>query len=186
MAFFDNLKTMTESFAKAATDMANSVSTTSREQSNINNIEKEIGVLNTEIDSAYMQIGRRFVEHVLQTKEMPGINVSDILSMLEPKMARKAELEAQRIEIEKRLKDMALIQEKNRLEEEFLREKEKLDRGLAMAIISREEYDYKIAQYRRRIDNFDEIKKIEQQYEFGIINFQEKEYKINSILNSNY
>ena len=173
MAFFDNLKVMTESFTKAATDMANSVSTTAREQGNINNIEKEIGVLNSEIDSAYTQVGRRFVEYVIENKEMPGIDVSDILSMLEPKMSRKSELESERIEIEKRLKDMALIQEKSRLEEEFRIEKEKLDRGLSMDIISKPEYDQKINQYRKRIDNFDEIKKIEQQYEFGIISLQE-------------
>lgn len=115
---------------------------------------------------------------------MPGIDVSDILSMLEPKMSRKAELEAERIEIQKRLKDMALIQEKNRLEEEFRTEKEKLDRGLAMDIINKLEYEQKVNQYRKRIDNFDEIKKIEQQYEFGIISLQEKEIKINLILNS--
>ena len=121
---------------------------------------------------------------MIDRKEMPGIDVSDILSMLEPKMSRKAELESERVEIEKRLKDMALIQEKNRLEEEFRREKEKLDRGLAMDIISKVEYDQKINQYKKRIDNFDEIKKIEQQYEFGIINLQEKEMKINIILNS--
>jgi len=184
MAFFDNLKIMTESFTKAATDMANSVSTIAREQGSINNIEKEIGVLNSEIDTAYTQIGRRFVEYVIEKKEMPGIDVSDILNMLEPKMSRKTELEAERIEIQKRLKDMALIQEKNRLEEEFRIEKDKLDRGRAMDIINEVEYEQKINQYRKKIDNFDEIKKIEQQHEFGIINLQEKEIKINLILNS--
>lgn len=184
MAFFDNIKIMTESFTKVATDMANSVATTAREQGNINNIEKEIGVLNSEIDTAYTQVGRRFVDYVIEKKEMPGIDVSDILSMLEPKMSRKSELELERIEIQKRLKDMALIQEKNRLEEEFRTEKEKLDRGLAMDILSKVEYDQKVNQYRKRIENFDEIKKIEQQYEFGIISLQEKEIKINLILNS--
>jgi len=184
MAFFDNLKIMTESFTKAATDMANSVSTTAREQGSINNIEKEIGVLNSEIDTAYTQIGRRFVEYVIEKKEMPGIDVSDKLNMLKPKMSRKTELEAERIEIQKRLKDMALIQEKNRLEDEFRIEKDKLDRGRAMDIINEVEYEQKINQYRKRIDNFDEIKKIEQQHEFGIISLQEKEIKINLILNS--
>ena len=182
MAFFDNLKIMTESFTKAATDMANSVSTTAREQGSINNIEKEIGVLNSEIDTAYTQIGRRFVEYVIEKKEMPGIDVSDKLNMLKPKMSRKTELEAERIEIQKRLKDMALIQEKNRLEDEFRIEKDKLDRGRAMDIINEVEYEQKINQYRKRIDNFDEIKKIEQQHEFGIISLQEKEIKINLIL----
>lgn len=184
MAFFDNLKIMTESFAKTANNIANQVSTTAREQENMNNIQKEMGVLNSEIDAAYTQIGRKFVEHVIETKEMPAIDVSSILSMLEPKMSRKSELELELIEIQKRLKDMQLIQEKNRLEDEFRIEKEKLDRGLAMDILTKEEYDQKVNQYRKRLDNFNEIKKIEQQYEMGIINLQEKNVKINFIMNS--
>lgn len=115
---------------------------------------------------------------------MPGIDVTDILNMLDPKMSRKAELEAELLEIQKRLKDMALIQEKNKLEDEFLKEKEKLDRALAMDVINKDEYDGKVNQYRKRIDCFDDIKKIEQQYELGIIDFNEKEMKINFILNS--
>ena len=45
-------------------------------------------------------------------------------------------------------------------------------------------YDGKVNHYRKRIDCFDDIKKIEQQYELGIIDFNEKEMKINFILNS--
>lgn len=184
MALFDNLKAMKESFTKVAVDVANNASTTAREQENINNIKKEIGVLNSEINVAYTQIGKKFMDYVLEHNEIPGIDISDILRVLEPKMERKIELEAQMVEIEKRLKDMAIIQEKNRLEEEFAKEKEKLDKALAMGIVDDIEYDQKINKYRKKIDNFEEIKKIEQQYEFGIIDLQEKEHKINMLLNS--
>ena len=184
MAFFNNLKIMTESFTKTAATIANGIATTAREQENISNIEKEISVLNSEIDAAYTQIGRKFVQYATETKQMPGIDVTDILNMLDPKMSRKAELEAELLEIQKRLKDMALIQEKNKVEYEFLKEKEKLDRALAMDVINKDEYDGKVNQYRKRIDCFDDIKKIEQQYELGIIDFNEKEMKINFILNS--
>ena len=168
---------MKESLSKTTTTAAS-------ERENISNIEKEISALNEEIYSAYTQIGRRFVQYVTETKHMPGIDVTDILNMLDPKMSRKAELEAELLEIQKRLKDMALIQEKNKLEYEFLKEKEKLDRALAMDVINKDEYDGKVNQYRKRIDCFDDIKKIEQQYELGIIDFNEKEMKINFILNS--
>lgn len=184
MALFDNLKAMKESFTKVAVDVANNASTTAREQENINNIKKEIGVLNSEINVAYTQIGKKFMEYVLKNNEIPGIDISDILRVLEPKMERKIELEAQMVEIEKRLKDMAIIQEKNRLEEEFAKEKEKLDKALVMGIVDDIEYDQKINKYKKKIDNFEEIKKIEQQYEFGIIDLQEKEHKISMLLNS--
>ena len=183
MGLFDNLKTMKESFTKVAVDVANNASTVVREQGNINNIRKEIGTLNSEIDAAYTQIGKKYLDFILANNQIPGIDISDILRMLEPKMTRKAELEAEMVEIEKRLKDMAIIQEKNKLEDEFMKEKEKLDKALAMNIIDDIEYDQKINKYRRRIDNFDKIKKIEQQYELGIIDLQEKEEKINNIMN---
>lgn len=182
MALFDNLKVMKDSISKTANNIANTISTTAKEQENISVIEKEISTLKIEIEAAYIQIGREFVEYVLETNEMPGIDVSDVLKMLDPKMTRKKELEKELIEIQKRLKDQALIQEKNRLEEQFRNEKEKLDRALAMDVLSKEEYESKISQFRNRIEKFDDIKRIEHQYELKIISRDEMEEKINTLL----
>ena len=93
--FFDNLKAMKESLAKTTTTIAS-------ERENISNIEKEINALNGEIYSAYTQIGRRFAQYVTETNHMPGIDVADILNMLTPKIARKAELELKLIEFNKK------------------------------------------------------------------------------------
>lgn len=86
---------MKESFTKSTT-------TTASERENVSNIEREISALNGEIYSAYTQIGRRFVQYVKETKHMPGIDVADILNMLTPKIARKAELELKLIEFNKK------------------------------------------------------------------------------------
>ncbi|WP_368645519.1 hypothetical protein AB4027_00165 [Alkalibacterium putridalgicola] len=183
MAFLNDFKVMTNSVTKSATNLMNSVSTEVKEQENKARINRERGVIDTEIDAAYTQIGRKYVEYYIQNQESTGLDVFDLLKMLKPKLARKEELDAEFIEIEKRLKDVALLQEKNKLESEFTVEKEKFDRALAMDVITQEEYDQKIKQYRKRIELFDEIKNIEQQFDFGIITAEEKEIKINSLLN---
>lgn len=182
MALFDNLKVMKDSLSKTANNIANTISTVAKEQENISIIEKEISILKIEIEAAYTQIGRQFVDYVLETGEMPGVDVSDILTMLDPKMTRKLELEQELIEIQKRLKDQTLIQEKNRLEEQFRNEKEKLDKALAMEILSKDEYEQKVSKFKKRIEKFEDIKKIEQQYELKIISRNEMEEKISDLL----
>lgn len=47
--------------------------------------------------------------------------------------------------------------------------KAKLDKVIDMDVISQDEYGKKINKYRMRLGNFGWIKKIEQQYELGII-----------------
>ena len=182
MSFFDNIKLIKDSLSKTANDIANNIATTSMEQDEINKINKEINSLNSEIDAAHTQVGRRFVEYVIETKEMPGIDVSDILKALDPKLSRKKELENELIQIQKRLKDQMIIQEKAKVEQEYIREKEKLDKALAMDVISQEEYSDKLSIYRKKLDNFEQIKKIDQQCNLGIISREERDYKINNLL----
>lgn len=183
MSFFNNIKVMKDSVAKTATSIANNIATANMENEKVRRIASEIDSLNSEINSAYTQIGRKYVEYVVETSEMPGIDVSDILGMLDPKMTRKAELDLELIEIRKRLKDQMILQEKNKLQEAFLVEKEKLDKALAMEVITQDEYDAKINSHKKRIDNFDDIKKIEQQYELEIISREEMNMKIEKLMN---
>ena len=195
MAFFDNLKVMTNSVTKSATNLMNSVATEVKEQDDMARINREMSAIDTEIDAAYTQIGRKYVDYAIKNQEVTGLDVTDLLKILEPKLtdscipacttiARKAELDAELIAIQKRLKDMALLQEKNKLESEFTLEKEKLDRALAMDVITQLEYDQKVKQYRKRIDFFNDIKKIEQQFDLGIITTAEKERKLDAIFNN--
>ena len=162
----------------------NSVSTELKEQESIARINKEMSTIDAEITAAYTQIGRKYVEYATKNQEVNGLDMTDLLKILEPKRARKAELDTELIEIQKRLKDMALLQEKNKLESEFTLEKEKLDRALAMDVISHSEYNQKVKQYRKGIDFFEDIKRIEQQFDLGIITAADKERKIAEIFNN--
>ena len=114
----------------------------------------------------------------------PVFDVSDFLTIIKQDQAKKKELENQLAEVEKRAKQNTLLREKTKAEESFEQEKGVLDKALAMEIISKEEYEQKLNIARKKVENFEEIKKIEQQFEMGIITKEEKDEKINAILNA--
>ena len=116
--------------------------------------------------------------------EEPVFDVSDFLTIIKQDQAKKKELENQLAEVEKRAKQNTLLREKTKAEESFEQEKGVLDKALAMEIISKEEYEQKLNIKKKKVENFEEIKKIEQQFEMGIITKEEKDEKINAILNA--
>ena len=116
--------------------------------------------------------------------EEPVFDVSDFLTIIKQDQAKKKELENQLAEVEKRAKQNTHLREKTKAEESFEQEKGVLDKALAMEIISKEEYEQKLNIARKKVENFEEIKKIEQQFEMGIITKEEKDEKINAILNA--
>jgi hypothetical protein len=176
MSFLNNL---VDSISKTA----NNKSVNNMEQANLSRVNKELNSINAEIDSACIQIGRQYLEYVIKHEEIPGIDVSHIIKMIDPKIIRKSELEKELVEIQKRIKDQIILQERNVLEEKFRKEKEKLDSALSMEVITHDEYDKKINHHRKMLDNFETIKKIEQQYELGIISLEEKNNKIDILIN---
>ena len=119
-----------------------------------------------------------------ESDEEPVFDVSDFLTIIKQDQAKKKELENQLAEVEKRAKQNTLLREKTKAEESFEQEKGVLDKALAMEIISKEEYEQKLNIARKKVENFEEIKKIEQQFEMGIITKEEKDEKINAILNA--
>jgi hypothetical protein len=182
MGLFDNLKAATkvtaDSIAKAASTAVSTAVTASKENAKINSIKTELTSITGELDAAYKQIGEKFVHYVLTTNEMPGIDVSDILKLMEPKLEKKLELETELIEIEKRLKDQVILQEKAQLEFEIKSQKENLDKAKAMGIIEEDEYNTKLIKLTKRIDNFEAIRNVKKQFELGIINYEELQIKL--------
>ena len=123
-------------------------------------------------------------EEAADEDEEPVFDVSDFLTIIKQDQAKKKELENQLAEVEKRAKQNTLLREKTKAEESFEQEKGVLEKALAMEIISKEEYEQKLNIARKKVENFEEIKKIEQQFEMGIITKEEKDEKINAILNA--
>ncbi|MBE6764156.1 MAG: hypothetical protein E7553_07420 [Ruminococcaceae bacterium] len=188
MGLFDKVTKGVSSVGKgiagAAATVGSSAVTATAEQSELVTLKSNVNVIKQELDSAYVQIGRRYVDYVLKTGEMPGIDVQDILKLIEPKLEKLAELEAQIVALEKQIMQKKVLREKQEVEAEFLAEKEKLDKALAMDLLSQEEYDAKLRMARKRVDHFEDIRRIQQQAEVGVITREEMNAKIQELLNS--
>lgn len=182
MAFFSNLKNTAGALGKNAMNVVSTGATDAKEASELAEIQRELNSIDNDIASGYTQVGKRYVDYVIKTSEMPGVDVSDILKMLEPKFERRDELQAKMIEIEKRRKDRTLLQEKSAVELQIKAEIEKLDKALAMDLIGQDEYDAKVNQLKKRIDNFEAIKKVQQKCEMGIITEAERDKEIEELL----
>ena len=181
MAFFDKLGKVATSVGKSAANVGSTVGVAAQDQSELASLKMQVNVIEQGLDAAYAQIGRKFVDYVIQTGEMPGIDVSDILKLMDPKLTQKDELEKQIIELEKKIKNNAILRDKQAAEEEFLAEKNRLDKALAMDILSQEEYDQKLAVARKKVDNFEALRRIEQQYEMKLITKEERDAKIKEL-----
>lgn len=167
--------------AKTAGKLGSSAVVATQEQTELVNLRSQVNVISQELDSAYTQIGRKYVDYVIESSEMPGIDVSDILKLIEPKLTKKQNLEKQIIQMEKEIKQKDALREKAAAEEKFLEEKKKLDKALGMDLLTQEEYDARITVARKRVDNFEEIRRVEQQAEIGIISEDEKVAKIKAL-----
>ncbi|WP_298483250.1 hypothetical protein [uncultured Ruminococcus sp.] len=182
MGMFDKIqktaKNVGSTVTKTAGKVGSNAAVATQEQAELVSLRSQVNVINQELESAYTQIGRKFVNYVVESGEMPGIDVSDILKMIDPKMTKKQDLEQKIIQLEKEIKQKDIVREKAAAEEEFLAQKQKLDKALGMDLLSQEEYDEKIAVARKRVDNFEAIRRVEQQAEMGLITEQEKNDKI--------
>lgn len=185
MGLFDKVtKTATNIGKSAMSSVANvgsTVGVAAQDQSELAALKMQVNVIEQELESSYVQIGRKYVDYVIESGEMPGIDVSDILKLIDPKLAKKDELKQQIIELEKKIKDNAVLREKQMAEETYLAEKEKLDKALAMDILSKDDYDVKLAIAKKKVDNFELIRKIEQQYDMKLITKEERDAKIKEL-----
>lgn len=185
MGLFDKVvKTATnmgQSALNTASTVGSSVGVAAQDQSELAALKMQVNVIEQELDSSFVQIGRRYVDHVVASGEMPGIDVSDVLKLIEPKMEQKQELEKQIVALEKKIKDNAILREKQAAEQVYLDEKAKLDKALAMDVISQDEYDAKLAVAKKKYDNFEQIRKVEQQYDMKLISKEERDAKIKDL-----
>lgn len=186
MGLFDKVTRTATNIGKSALNTAStvgsSVGVAAQDQSELAALKMQVNVIEQELDSSFVQIGRRYVDYVVTSGEMPGIDVSDILKLIDPKMEQKQELEKQIIALEKKIKDNAVLREKQAAEQVYLDEKAKLDKALAMDIISQEEYDVKLASAKKKYDNFEQIRKVEQQYDMKLITKEERDAKIKELI----
>ena len=85
------------------------------------------------------------------------------------------------VELEKEIKNKSVLREKQQAEETYLAEKAKLDKALAMELMSQSEYEVKLAIAKKKYDNFEEIRKVQQLADMNLITKEEKEAKIKEL-----
>ena len=185
MALFDKAlktaKNIGSNMANTAVNAGSTAGVAVQEQTELAGLKMQVNVIEEELNSAYAQIGRKYVEYVIDTQDMPQIDVADILKMAESKLEKRSELEQQIIELEKQIKQKTLLREKEQAEEEFRNEKQKLDRALGMDVLTQDDYNTKLAIAQKKVDNFEEIRRTEQQFDMGIITKDERDTKIKKL-----
>ena len=74
MAFFDKLtqtaSNVGKNVASSAAKVGSSATVVAQEQTELVQLKSQVNVINQELDSLYVQFGRRYVDHVLETGDM--------------------------------------------------------------------------------------------------------------------
>jgi len=186
MGVFDKALKTASNIGKATVDgvakVGSNVGVAAQDNSELAGLKMQVNAIEQELDASYVMIGRKYVEYILASGDMGPVDVSDTLKLMDPKITKKQELEAQIVELEKKLKDQAVLREKQMAEQEFLAEKSKLDKALQMDVMTQDEYNLKLAKAQKKYDNFEEIRRIEAQCDMGIITKEEKNAKIDALM----
>lgn len=182
MSFLNKMKAQVNNLgdgvSATTSKLAGNVLTSSKENSKLIAIKGEISSIDGDLEFAYKEIGKKYIEHVAKTGQSIQFGVQDTLIQIAPKLDKKTQLENEAIEIEKALKDQLIMQEKAAFQNEFDEEQAKLDKALKMDVISKEEHTEKLLKAKKRVDNFIEIRKVEKQYDMELISKDEKEARI--------
>ena len=185
MAFFDKVSKTAASVGKSAVTTAANVGSTvgvaAQDQSELTSLKMQVNVIEQELEASYVQIGRKCVDYIILTGDMPAFDIADLLKLMDPKLTQKQELEEKIIALEKKIKDNAVLREKQAVEAEYLQEKAKLDKALAMDVLSQAEYDLKLASAKKKVENFEEIRRVEKQYDMKLITREERDAKLRAL-----
>ncbi len=182
MGIFDKALRVAKNVGNTAVNVGSNVGTSAQDKSEVAGLKMQINAIEQELSAAYIQIGKKYVDYVMDSGDMGNVDVADILRMMDPKITRKKELEAQLVEVEKRMKQSDILREKGYAEQEFEKEKSKLDKALSMEIISQEEYESKLYIAQKKLDNFEAIRKLGQQHDMGIISKEEYNEKMKALM----
>lgn len=174
------VKEVGNSVVTTAVDVGNTIGNVAKEQTEIASIKSKKKEIIKKLDVTYAEIGK---EYVSSLKEVAlESNMTELMEILNSQLEELEQIEVQLNEIDMKNREANLAKERKKAESKFEAEKEKLDKALAMEIITTEEYNEKLSEIQKRLDNFEMIKKIDLQYEMKIITKEEHDAKINSLL----
>ena len=176
------VKNAGESVIDSAKNIGSSIYSSTKEQRELAGLKVQKSVIERKLQDSYAQIGKRYVEYTANSNADTAFDVSDILDEMQPNLDKLAEIEELTAEKEVNIKKGEEERLRKKAQDEYDSEKAKLDKALEMDIISQEEYSEKMLVVQRKLDNYDQIRKIELQLQMGIITREEYHEKINNLL----
>lgn len=163
-----------------AVGVGNSIGNAAKEQTEVASLKLKRNGIEKKLDVIYAKIGKEYVAS--NSKETAEASMPELMEELNLQLAELDEIEGQIKEIEVKNKENSLAKERKKAESKFEAEKETLDKALAMEILTIDEYNTKLAAIQKKLDNFEEIRKIDLQYEMNIITKEEHDAKIDALL----
>lgn len=170
--------------ASTAVNVGNSIRSTTKEQTELAGLKLQKSTIDKKLENLYAQIGRAYVNYVNAYDTETLFDVNDIIEKMKPELEQMDKIDVRIKELEEQIKQNNYERYAKRAEEQFEAEKEKLDKALSMDIIPEYEYQEKLAYAQKKLDYFEEIRKIDLQYEMNIISKKEHDQKIDEILKS--
>ncbi len=176
------VKEVGENVIDSAKSIGTSIYSTSKGQSELAGMKVQKSVLEKKMQESYAEIGKRYVSYINAADASDAFDVSDVLEAMQPDLDKLAEINAALEEKELNAKKEEEERRQKRAQDDFDREKAKLDKALTMDIISQEEYAERLAVVQKKLDNYEQLRKIDMQLQMGIISREEHSDKVNRIL----
>lgn len=169
---------------KVVADTSENLSTLINEQEKIKSLNKNLQENYKELDFLYSQLGESYYKKVTNTEEECIFKIEEILPIITEKLNEESKIKESIANAENNFKEIKKEIAKQKLQDEFNRNKDKIDNALKEGIINLEEHNEKLASYKKKLDLSNEIIRIQEQYNLGIIDKKEKDLKIEKLLNS--
>ncbi len=174
-------KNVGDNVINSVKSVSNTIYSSTKEQSELAGLRVQAAVIKKRLSSYYTEIGERYVDYVTKGSAENAFNVDDVMEKVQSEVDELTDIQIQIAEKEDDIKKSNLEREKKKAEEEFETVKGRLDKALELDIISKLEYERKLASAQRKLENFDELRKVKLQYEMDIITREEYDEKVKEL-----
>lgn len=178
----EKAKKVGNNVASTAINVGNTLGNVTKEQTELASLKLQRSTADKKLEGMYAQIGKKYVAYIGNCEGGEKFDVSDIIFEMQDELNQIQALDEKITELEEQIRKNSLERDRKKAEEQYGAEKEKLDKALALDILTVEEYESKLGAARKRLDNFERIRKIDLQYEMNIISKAEHDEKIAQIL----
>lgn len=182
MDMFEKVKNVGESVVDSAKSLGGAIINVSKEQSSIAGMKVQKSVIEKHLQEYYAEIGKRYLSYTNNSDGGEAFDISDILEKIQPELDKLSDITASLGEKELEAKQEEERKIKQKVQNEYDTEKAKLEKALEMDIIEQSEYEKKLAAAQKKLDCYEQIRKIDMQLKMEIISKEEHKEKVDKLL----